>query len=327
MVSEPNYSPNHLHATELAARSRYLAVAGPESAMLVGTKEGQPRAVHVYRLWAIDDMIAVPDHRESIRRNWPEGRYDAIDILIRSVWPDRADSVVELLWDDDLLPYQACETGTSFHLYGERLWRRVDPLVFEHDFHSVPEVDPAVARVSALAVRADIIAAQGGAASGIQTARPNAANPPLPRFYEIPDRSHLTRHDRMSIGDFHASSPHLSVADARELGTALAADPWLTAAAIDDVLYRKVEELIRPDLWARVARSCQGEARATAAVLSALNAWRWALSDATNTVEIGDAAASAAPGLALTRDLQRLLATGVGYSQLMPDQNFGFLIH
>jgi hypothetical protein len=124
----------------------------------------------------------------------------------------------------------------------------------------------------------------------------------------------------MSIGDFYASSPNLSVADARELGTALAADPWLTAAAIDHVLYLKPVKLGRPDLWARVARSCQGEARATAAVLAALNAWRWAPSNATGTAKIGAAAASAAPGLALTRDLQRLLATGVRYSQLIPGQ-------
>ncbi|GAB4001336.1 hypothetical protein GCM10029992_36530 [Glycomyces albus] len=115
--------------------------------------------------------------------------------------------------------------------------------------------------------------------------------------------------DRCSlIGCLDSPGP-ITQAEAVNLGLALTESRLLVDLAVERILTAENAGQVRLDLWCRITSATSGQARATAAALAALAAWRTGDPIAGPACE---AAIEADPTLGLARQVDDLLASGIG---------------
>lgn len=143
---------------------------------------------------------------------------------------------------------------------------------------AVPAIDPTTGRLAALTVRAGC-----ARRSDVTVLTPHEDDVEellalQSKFEQLRgmavSAAALEQADRYSLlGCIDCPGP-ITMAEAVNLGLALAASPSLFQTAVDRVLNAKDTASMCFDLWCQIARAVSGEARAVAAALAALAAWR-----------------------------------------------------
>ncbi|MEU6246112.1 DUF4192 family protein [Glycomyces sp. NPDC047010] len=193
--------------------------------------------------------------------------------------------------------------------------------VDEVELTAVASLDSGLARLAALAARARCAQRAEATAMSLRNRTEAeadsiaAAEHVITKFRDLATYGSLREADRVQLRGALAATDAISAAEATSLGLALAADADLMAEAIDRIWHAPDQEQARLGLWCRIAAHTTGEARAAAATLAALAAWRTGDPLAQTACEIARACDPKGP---LAYTLAQALACGIPASYLAP---------
>nr|WP_255672305.1 DUF4192 family protein [Glycomyces amatae] len=205
-----------------------------------------------------------------------------------------------------------------------RQWGFIDDHVDQTDpdqLHTVPDLDPLWSNLTALAVKAKCASALDLAALGVDGTQDEevlATERLVARLRShTPDGNQAIQgiEDEASLLAALDAGDPVTVAEAINLGCALAASPHLVATAVDRLLTAAPDRL-GTSLWCQIVRHTSGQAQSLAATLAGLAAWRTGdLAAACAAITVAYADRSRQPAAQV---LAEMVWTGVAAEAVMP---------